>query len=235
MNTIAYPRLLKRVRAALIDSILVPLVMFGMVIMGGALEVSNLYGKALFLLLPIFILEPGLVSYTGGTIGHHLQGIQVRKKDGSGNINFFAATIRFVVKVLLGWLSFIFVLTTRKHQALHDVIANSIVTHRNPTGLPAYEVLAERDADGTYNYPATWRRVLVIAVYWVAASFVLILLTYLALSENCLYGRGCTTLDHVIQVCMNLIWLISIGWLTVRGWTGRLYGCRRRLREQREY
>ena len=164
MTTITYPRLIKRVRAVLIDSVLLPLVVIGTLIIGDALGIPGPYGKAMLILIPILVLEPGLVAFTGGTVGHHMLGIRVAKKDGSGNINIFAATIRFVVKLVLGWLSFIFVLTTTKHQAVHDLLAGSIVVHKDPTGLPAYEVLSERTGDsGAYIYPPGWRRIVIIS------------------------------------------------------------------------
>jgi hypothetical protein len=123
------------------------------------------------LLVPIFILEPGLVAVTGGTVGHHLQGIRITRIDGQGNINIFAATIRFVVKLALGWLSFMFVFTAAKHQAVHDLVARSVVIHKNTDGLPAHELLAQRTFDTlTYVYPPAWRRVIVILAYLFIAT-----------------------------------------------------------------
>ena len=138
MIQVFYPRQIRRVRAILCDSVLLPIIVFGTLIIGDASGVSHLYGKVALALVPIFILEPGLVAFTGGTIGHHLFKIRVAKTSGYGNINIVAATVRFVVKMLLGWLSLIFVLTTRKHQAGHDLLARSVVIHANPSALTFY-------------------------------------------------------------------------------------------------
>ena len=231
MNAIAYPRLIKRVRAVLIDSVLVPVSVFGTLILGDALGVSHPFGKAMLLLAPIFILEPGLVAFTGGTIGHHLQGIRVTSVDGLRNINIFAATARFIVKVVLGWLSFIVVLTTSKHQAVHDLVARSIVIHKDATRLPDFEVLAERTLDSdTYIYPPAWRRVAVITAYAVAATIVFGIASTVVSSADCLNAQRCTTLDKLFEIVLSICWIVGLGWLTVRGWSGMLYGCRRRHR-----
>ena len=111
MSPISYPRLIRRVRAILIDSVLLPITVFGTLILGDALGVTHTYGKVALILVPIFVLEPGLVAVTGGTVGHHLMKIRIATIDGQRNINIFAATLRFLAKLLLGWLSLIFVLT----------------------------------------------------------------------------------------------------------------------------
>lgn len=171
MPPIFYPRRRRRVRAILIDSVLLPITVFGSLILGDALGVSHTYGKVALILVPIFVLEPGLVAVTGGTIGHHLMKIRIATIDGQRNINIFAATLRFLGKLLLGWLSLIFVLTTKKHQAVHDLLARSVVVHKSPSVLPAYEILPERMSDSAeYLYPAAWRCVLVIFSYWVLAT-----------------------------------------------------------------
>lgn len=229
MAPIFYPRLIRRVRAVLIDSVLVPIAAFGTLILGDALGVSHIYGKLALAAMPVFILEPGLVAMTGGTVGHHLLKIRVAKIDGQGNINIFAATLRFIVKLLLGWLSFIFVLTTQKHQAVHDLLARSVVIHTNPGALPAYEVLSERTPDSaSYVYPAAWRRVVVIFGYWIIASIVFSIVSNVVTSNACVASNRCSTLEYLLLMALEIAWLVSLGWVTVRGWRGTLYGCMRR-------
>ena len=91
MSPIIYPRLIKRVRAVLIDSVLLPVAILVTLLLGNALGVSHPVGKAMLILAPIFILEPGLVAFTGGTVGHHLMKIRITRTDGKRNINIFAA------------------------------------------------------------------------------------------------------------------------------------------------
>src|SRR5436190_8207282 len=89
-------------------------------------------------------LEPGLVSWTGGTIGHHLMGLRIRDVVEDRNIGLIRATIRAVSRALLGWVSLVFILVTRKHQAIHDYISRTVVVLRNAAELPASERCAER-------------------------------------------------------------------------------------------
>lgn len=232
MTAVTYPRLIRRVRAVLVDSVLLPVTVLAVLILGDSLGVSSVYGKVVLVVLPIIILEPGLVALTGGTVGHHLLKIRVAKRDGSCNINIVAATVRFLVKLVLGWLSFIFVLTTSKHQAVHDLVAGSVVIHKDPTGLPGHEVLSERVQEtDAFIYPPTWRRVAVIAAYWVLVTVGLIIASNLISSAECTKGYRCTPVDYLLNISLNVAWLVGIGWITVRGWSGRLLGSRRRPRE----
>lgn len=231
MSAVFYPRLIRRVRAVLVDSVLVPVSVFGSLILGDALGVSHTYGKVLLALLPVLVLEPGLVAFTGGTVGHHLFNLRVARIDGRTNINIFAATFRFIVKLLLGWLSFIFVLTTTKHQAVHDLLARSVVVHKNPDALPSYELLPERMLDSdSYAYPVVWLRVVAIIGYWVVAIIAIVVFGNLVMSDSCMRGHSCSTGEHLFLLALDIALLLTLGWITVQGWRGLLYGCRRKPR-----
>lgn len=231
MAVATYPRLIRRVQASLVDSVLLPVGVVLSLILGESLGVISGYGKVLLVVLPIFLLDPALVSLTGGTIGHHLLKIRVATRDSCHNINLIAATIRFLVKVLLGWVSLIFVLTTSRHQAVHDLLARSVVLHKDSASLPAHEVLSERTQEThLFVYPPPWRRALIIALYWILVTIVIWIVNYLALSTVCLEKHQCTTIDYLLNISLNIAWLIGLGWATVLGWNGRLLGCRRRLR-----
>lgn len=232
MDTVAYPRLIRRVRAALIDSVLILLGFFAGVAAVGLSGVEQPYAKLVFLLVPVLILEPVLVAFTGGTVGHHLMKIRVGKAGGAGNINLFAAMLRFVVKLLLGWLSFVFILVTRRHQAVHDLVAGSRVVLKTTDALPAYEVLAERMDDSEhYVYPPRWRRVLIIFGYVLLSLFAVEIIAAMFMSRSCLDAHRCSNVDAIVSVILDVLWLVCFGWLVVQGWNGRLYGCRRRRRE----
>ena len=77
----------------------------------------------------IFLLyDPLLTSLNGGTIGHSLSKIGVRKDEGLNNpISFPVAIIRFILKVLLGWISLITISGDKKKKAIHDNAAKSVV------------------------------------------------------------------------------------------------------------
>lgn len=230
---VSYPRLIKRVRAALIDSVVLVIALFASFAMMHVLDISQSYAKILMILAPVFILEPGLVAFTGGTIGHHLMKLRVTKSNGTGNINIVLSVIRFITKFVLGWISFIFVLTSTRHQAAHDFFARSVVILKSPAGLPVYDVLSERKpADTEYLYPAPLLRALVIAAYWVLATAMLVLCTYVTSSEPCVRNNRCSGAEFLLHNALGIIWLVALGWITVKGWRGGLFGCRKKPRPE---
>lgn len=128
-----YASLSRRLRAALIDTAILALLFFPTWIIIDVTEATNIALKVVLYLIPsipMLVVDLGFVAVTGGTIGHHLLKIRVTKKDGTGNINLIAASVRFVVKMLLGWTAFIFILNSNRHQALHDMAAGSIVVNK---------------------------------------------------------------------------------------------------------
>jgi uncharacterized RDD family membrane protein YckC len=231
MAVVYYPRLIKRVRAVLIDSLVVPGAAVASLGIGYALGVTDFAMRALLVAAPVFVLEPGLVTLTGGTIGHHLVGVRVQKKDGSRKLNIFEAAVRAGIKFLLGWLSFIFVFTTSKHQAIHDLISGSVVVHRNTVGLPEYEILGERKIESDqFDYPARGKRALVTVGYWVLVSVLLSVVLGLLVSAECTSPNRCTVVELVVTFVVEIGWLVATGVVVVLGWTGRLPGARRRMK-----
>ena len=125
---INYGSLQSRIKAAVIDSIILIAVMYC------TSELLNSYEKApsslrMWLFILYFILyEPLMVSIFGYTLGHYYSDIKVRRANNlNKKISFPLALIRFVIKVLLGWLSLLTITGSEKKQAIHDKIINSVV------------------------------------------------------------------------------------------------------------
>ena len=78
----------------------------------------------------VLLYEPVLVSFTGGTVGHHLTNLRV-VDDRGGNVSFLKACARMVVKDLLGWCSFVILMATSRNQAIHDLVTRSTVQIRD--------------------------------------------------------------------------------------------------------
>jgi uncharacterized RDD family membrane protein YckC len=134
MTEPSYAALSKRVRAACFDTAILALLFFPTWIVIEVTAASNTALKAVLYLIPsipMLVIDLGFVAVTGGTIGHHLFKVRVIRLDGSGNIGFFAASVRFIVKMLLGWTAIFFILNTSRHQALHDMAANSVVIDKH--------------------------------------------------------------------------------------------------------
>lgn len=223
-----YPRLIRRVRAYLIDGVLLMVVVYAWILCLPAFGELSLLAKMLALILPIMLIEPVLVAFTGGTIGHHIMGLRIRDGSQGGNIGILRATVRAVVRTLLGWFSFIFVLITRRHQALHDYFIGSIVVLRQPEALPVHEKLEPRMEESTrYRYPSGLRRVVFILVYALLIFVAVNAVGAMFVSEACSIGNHCTHGEETALGIAGLVLLFSIGTVIVLGWRGLLYGCRR--------
>ena len=73
-----------------------------------------------------FIYEPFCTSKLY-TIGQLLVGMRVRSFSDRQKISLPAAYVRFVVKFLLGFISFFYIGATENRRTIHDLAAGSIV------------------------------------------------------------------------------------------------------------
>ena len=123
-----YATLQSRIKAAVIDSILL------IVLMYCTTEVLKYFDDVpssvrMYLFILLFVLyEPILVSVFGFTAGHYYSDIKVKRANNSNkNVIFPLALLRFILKFFLGWLSLLTVTGTEKRQAIHDKVVNSVV------------------------------------------------------------------------------------------------------------
>lgn len=225
---ITYPRLIRRVQAILIDYVIFVIYLVAVAFLFSHTNIENSVFKIIALTLPI-VFEPLLVSMTGGTIGHHCLHLRVRSKKHDKNINIFAATIRFILKVLLGWFSLIIVLTSKHHQAIHDFLSRSIIVNRNIENIPSHEALRARENDPNFQYPSKTRRVIVIAAYLIIATLMLSLSTvFLVLGLSCIKNGSCEFVELMLGLVFNVLFLFTIAAIIIYGWRGKLYGCRKK-------
>jgi uncharacterized RDD family membrane protein YckC len=82
--------------------------------------------------LLLLLYEPILVWRFGGTVGHRAMNLRVVDNRTRTNVSLPKAMTRYLVKVLLGFLSFFTMNFTRRHQALHDFITDSSVRIHDP-------------------------------------------------------------------------------------------------------
>ena len=135
--SIPYALLPDRVKAAVIDSIILIAMMYGFSELFALFEnVPQSFRITAFILVFLLydpLLTMGrtikkLTSIYGGTIGHSYSNILVKNEDEpSKNISFPLAVLRFAVKLLLGWISLLTVTSNEKRKAIHDFVAKSIV------------------------------------------------------------------------------------------------------------
>ncbi|MEZ5457043.1 MAG: hypothetical protein R3F04_13190 [Lysobacteraceae bacterium] len=209
-RSVFYPRLIRRVRAILVDSIILPVVMFGVVMVGSAAGVSDGYAKFALLIVPIFVLEPAMVAVTGGTIGHVYQELHC-KVGRAAEYQYFGGDTSFRGKGASWVVLDDFILTTKGIR--HFMICSRALSSSiNRPPLPAYEILVERNsASGACSYPPAWRRVLVIFGYWILSSVVAVIVSGVAVSNDCLAFQFCAQWENLLLLGLNIAWLVSLG------------------------
>lgn len=128
MENTNYPSITKRFRAIFLDSLLLIAFMVIIANIFAAFENIPNYVTISILVVVFLLYDPLMVSIFGGTVGHLSNGIRVRKFNNQNQkINFFVALLRFTVKSMLGWLSFIFAYSNKDSRALHDLASESVV------------------------------------------------------------------------------------------------------------
>ncbi|EDP69505.1 hypothetical protein FBALC1_17227 [Flavobacteriales bacterium ALC-1] len=123
-----YARLQSRIKAAVIDVIILMALMYCTSELLNSIENVNPSVRMYLFILYFVLYEPLLVSVFGNTLGHYYSDIKVRQEKNNGKkISFPLALIRFIIKSLLGWLSLLTITGSEKSQAIHDSIVKSVV------------------------------------------------------------------------------------------------------------
>lgn len=128
-----YPGVATRVRAIIVDAVIVIIFMVTASYLFSLVEnVPDNVRIGTFIF--IFILyDPLFTSFLGGTIGHMIIGIRVKKESNEQkNIFFHEAIIRYLVKSSLGWISLLTVTGHKKKKAIHDHVVGSVVVYAKP-------------------------------------------------------------------------------------------------------
>ena len=122
-----YPQLTDRIQSTFIDTILIVILMFVFASILDKFEnVPDWVRMGMF--AGLFIAYEPLCMTLGSTLGNYLKGIRVRKNSNSTKrINIFQAIIRYPVKVLLGWISFLTINSNPKRRAIHDLVSGSVM------------------------------------------------------------------------------------------------------------
>ncbi len=126
-SPIKYPLLGDRVQSTFIDTILIIVFMF---IISGILDkfenVPDWVRICLF--IAIFLVYDPLCTSLGFTLGNYVKGLRVRQfSNPSKKINIVLAICRYIVKILLGWVSFLTIHSNPEKRAIHDFVSGSIV------------------------------------------------------------------------------------------------------------
>ncbi len=128
---INYPTLLDRIKAVFADYIILILCMFCISYTFEYINTNNDLIRIIAFLFVFCLYDPLFTSIFGGTIGHLMFGIRVkREQNEEKNIFFLLAILRFFFKFLLGWISLLTVTSNNKKKAIHDYIVKSVVIYK---------------------------------------------------------------------------------------------------------
>src|SRR5688572_8669665 len=121
-----YPTLSERVQSTFIDTVFIIALMF---VFASVLEryenAPDWIRIALFFSI-WGVYEPVCTSL-GFTLGNYFKNIRVRRvSDISRKVNILQALIRYILKGLLGWISFLSMHLNPQRRAIHDFAAGSI-------------------------------------------------------------------------------------------------------------
>ena len=175
----AYGRFSRRLRAFVIDWIIIVLLLVGVLFAAVSAD-SNRVGRILgFAFVAVWLLyEPLLVSLTGSNIGHYFSNLRVVDDRTHGNVSFLKAVARLVIKTGLGLYSFITMATTSRHQAVHDLLTRSTVQIRDRSRAIPAQYISERVELLSPTLPSAWLRLFVILAYIIGGFAMTMLVAY---------------------------------------------------------
>ena len=125
-----YPHITSRIKAAFADSVVILVFMLIITSIFSTLTEVPDWARIAAFVFVFGLYDPIFTSLFGGTIGHMIFRIRVkREKDETKNISLPFAIIRFLIKVLLGFISLLTVGANQKRKAIHDSIARSVVIY----------------------------------------------------------------------------------------------------------
>jgi uncharacterized RDD family membrane protein YckC len=227
---VRYATFTRRFRALVIDNLCISGLGVALFFAGDA--VSDIPGATRVMLLlvvaVVLLYEPVLVSRRGATIGHAVARLRVVDVRTGRWPSFGRAFVRFLIKTILGILSFFTMELTRRHQAVHDMLMQTTVQVVETEEVGEFR--AERVDEPDVLLPSRLRRLAVIALYLVAVLFVCDESISLVDMIACIRPRGCSAGAMVLVQAIGLGWLALSATAIVAGWRGMLLGARRSRR-----
>lgn len=230
-----YGRMRRRIEVMMIDNMLFLLLVVVSLSLATATDtnsVSRIVGYSAAAVLVLY--EPLLVSFAGGTLGHTLRNLRVVDACTGSNLSVKKAFARFTIKLVLGVVSFISMLVTKRHQAIHDVVTGSAVQVRDPAKARGGDFHRARSDAEMASMPSLSQRI-IIALGHIAISFIVFAVAIAVqqgfeLTPPCsIKGPWCVNGEHVASLAMSSIWLLAVVVLLVQGLRGKLWGARRRV------
>ncbi|MEJ6792607.1 MAG: RDD family protein [Lacinutrix sp.] len=128
MSELNHASVFKRVKAAIIDAILIMMIIYSVTLLLDGFETISGNTRGIVYTLIFLLYEPLFVSFFGASLGHIFCNLLVQKDSEKGeNISLPIAIIRFLIESFLDWISLLTISGDIKKKAIHDLIANTVV------------------------------------------------------------------------------------------------------------
>lgn len=125
-----FPGVFERVKAIVIDGIVIIVFIFVVSYIFSLFENVPDYARIIAFVFIFLLYDPLFITIFGGTIGHILIGIRVKRESNvHKNIIFPLAILRYIVKAILGVISLLTVTGNKKKKAIHDYLVRSVVVY----------------------------------------------------------------------------------------------------------
>ena len=237
MNRDVFASLATRIKAGVIDSIVLLTLFILIPVTMGTYIKSDSPVTIFAMFAPILLLEPFLVAFSGATIGQHVFGIVIIRIDTRSNCPLHVAFLRYIFKMVLGSISLIYMLFSQKHQAIHDHFAKTFVLisekklEKNPEMEKYGEI--EQPLLQDYIYPSAIRRFLIfIAWYFVSIIILGIVFEIIAILIISGYTVESERLPEFLEMTLSIVLSIVFIALAVFASKGLLIGARRKKKKQ---
>ena len=130
MESAELPGVSDRVKAIMCDTFIMICMMFLFTKIFSSMDHVPETARICAFVFVFGLYEPIFISLFGGTIGHFLIGIKIRRKSNhSKKLLFPVAVVRFLIKGTLGVISLLTISGNKEGLAIHDIFSGSIVLY----------------------------------------------------------------------------------------------------------
>jgi uncharacterized RDD family membrane protein YckC len=230
----ATPRLRALIRDWLVQGTIVLAIWLPASIVQSSLRIVGPVGLLAFLLY-----EPLFLTFQGATIGQRAMNLRVVRARDLAPVSFPRALLRTLVKSTLGIPAFLVMYFTRRHQALQDLAAGTVVVPYDPRATHAGWFDPVRGEEPGYEMPHWLHRLIVIAAYEIAFGTIMSGVVFPVMVPNCFVPDPrrrlvCGAAENVLTKILVWSFLFGVIVIFVAGALGLLWGARRRALELME-
>lgn len=124
-----YPTILKRVQSTLIDQVISFSLIGLLITLANQINENTTSLKAIALVTGLSY-EP-LMMFFSRTIGQRITGIKVVSISPMSRLGLINMYVRYVIKLLLGWISLFAIGFNKQRRAIHDLVSHTIVLSKD--------------------------------------------------------------------------------------------------------